>query len=336
MHNYTNIENEKQQQTFTKVKAVSAGIITDTTNNVNRKLQKYTRNKIFAIALSDAYDAIGKPKKADRAYHCADSLLIGYNTLGESKIIKSNYCKLRLCPICSANRSDVKYMQLSNALAQANTLGKYRYIFLTLTVKNVINDDLRLCLEHMLKSFFKLIRKSRFKQSILGFYRTLEITVNKETNTFHPHFHVLLQVNDDYFKENNPLYLTDKDFADLWQSSLGTDYKPFISVNAVKETNSSNINAELTKYTTKASDFIDLENPTITAEIVKCLDSALNGLRLSAFGGALKQADKEYTETDYSNQITNEYCHNIGLYQWQDHHYIIKPLIHSKYFQQDI
>ena len=56
-----------------------------------------------------------------------------------------------------------------------------RYIFLTLTVQNPKLEDTRLIISHMNKSFQRMSQSLRFKNSIVGFCRILEVHLKRKT-----------------------------------------------------------------------------------------------------------------------------------------------------------
>jgi len=321
VHKYTNDTEFCLQQSNEAVTGADLYLksISQRQQNVNEKLRKQGNKKVHAEHLAEAYATLGKHKKADRVFHCCDYIVIGENTDGKAKVIKAHYCKARLCPMCQKRLSSIKYRQLSNALAQLETIQHYRYIHVILTVKNVTGDNLRLCLESILKAYNKLIKKPAFIRSFAGAYRSLEITYNEKAGTFHPHIHVLLPVTEAYFKHKNPLYFTQKRLCEIWQSALCDDYKPLTWITPDKK-KQGDLKTELSKYVSKYEDYIDLENPILTAEKVKYLDSALHGLRLHSFSGILKKADKEFTATDYTKGLVSEFTENKKCYKWVPKH----------------
>src|SRR3712207_9086764 len=55
--------------------------------------------------------------------------------------------------------------QVSKVMTKALEEREYRFIFLTLTCKNVYGEDLNLCLDNMYKAFNSLTKRKQFKQS---------------------------------------------------------------------------------------------------------------------------------------------------------------------------
>src|SRR5699024_9798846 len=127
-------------------------------------------------------------------------------------------------------------------------------------------------------------------QAVKGYFRSLEITYNKKDNTYHPHFHLILAVNESYFKDTR-IYLTQNDWTNLWKKSLKVDYTPVVDVRRVKSKNKDfgKVIAETAKYTVKADDYLIKDedgkiDEELTDNVVKTLDKALHRKRLVSFG----------------------------------------------------
>lgn len=84
----------------------------------------------------------------------------------------------------------------------------------------------------MTESFNKLTRRKAFKDSVNGYFRSLEVTYNEERNEYNPHFHLILAVNKSYFKDTR-IYLTQEDWTNLWKQSLKADYIPIVDVRRI-------------------------------------------------------------------------------------------------------
>ena len=112
-------------------------------------------------------------------------------------------CKNRFCPFCSWRRSRKLSLQGYKILDAIRQKENLRYIFLTLTVQNPKLEDTRLIISHMNKSFQRMSQSLRFKNSIVGFCRILEVHPQEKNQDFmHPHFHVILAVRSSYFKKS--------------------------------------------------------------------------------------------------------------------------------------
>jgi hypothetical protein len=115
-------------------------------------------------------------------FYCSHSLQI------EGDKAKSNFCRKRWCMICNRIRT----AQLINAYKPTLDTWQEKE-FVTLTVKNMPKNELPTAISKMYKSFTKLKDSERkAKENIVGI-RKLEVTYNKFSDEYHPHFHLIIQ-----------------------------------------------------------------------------------------------------------------------------------------------
>ena len=283
--------------------------------------------------LAESYRRIGS-KKYYRVADCSTFLEFRYFfNVNEKKLNRANFCKVRLCPMCSWRRSLKIFGQVSKVMDYVEENYNYRYIFLTLTVENCYGEDLKKTLDHMTESFNRMNQRKIFKQSIKGYFRSLEITYNKECNTYHPHFHLILAVNKNYFTDDK-IYLSQKKWTSLWKSCLKVDYTPIVDVRRIKKDDNNKFGkavAETAKYTVKSEDFIIRNedgqiNEKLTDEVVKTLDLALHRKRLTSFGFIFKKVHKKLNlddmedgdliNTDNDEDLRDDLMSVILRYQW--------------------
>ena len=271
-------------------------ILQDTKNG---KDNNWKERKESTLDLAASYKRIGS-NKYYRVLDCSTFLEFRLTTVNDLKLTNANFCKVRLCPMCSWRRSLKIFGQVSKVMDYVEENYNYRYIFLTLTVKNCYGEDLRDTLDLMTKAFNGMTRRKAFKQAIKGYFRSLEITYNKDDDNYHPHFHIILAVNKNYFTDDK-IYLSQKKWTNLWKSCLKVDYTPIVHVKRIKEDDKKGFGkavAETAKYTVKADDFlIRDENGNIqenlTDEVVETLDYALHRKRLTSFGFIFKEIHKK-------------------------------------------
>lgn len=303
-------------------------ILQDTKNG---KDNNWKERKESALDLAASYKRIGS-NKYYRVLDCSTFLEFRLTIVNHLKLTKANFCKVRLCPMCSWRRSLKIIGQVSRVMDHVEENHNYKYIFLTLTVKNCYSEDLKSTLDLMTKGFNKMNQRKAFKQAIKGYFRSLEITYNKEDDTYHPHFHMILAVNDSYFKDTR-IYLTQKDWTTLWKSCLKVDYTPIVDVRRIKEDNNKGFGkavAETAKYTVKAEDFLIKDEKgnikeNLTDKVVETLDNALHRKRLTAFGFKFKDIHKklnlddaedgDLTNTD-NEDLREDLTDTILRYQW--------------------
>ena len=162
-------------------------------------LKKPTEKKVKNILLSKIHQINNNQSKSSRAYNCGNYLEFSVDCNNERKLKTSNFCKARLCPMCNWRLSQKRFSNLSVVIEQLYEEGKYQLLFLTLTVKNCNGDELRQEIKNILSAWRYMSDKNpMFKKSIHGWFRALEVTYNQETNTYHPHLHVVLVVKLEY------------------------------------------------------------------------------------------------------------------------------------------
>jgi plasmid rolling circle replication initiator protein Rep len=269
------------------------------------KERPWREKKLKTIELAESYRRLGN-KKYYRIKECGTYL--EYKRFLETldfRLNRANFCKVRLCPMCSWRRSLKIFGQTSKIMNTALEEKEYRFLFLTLTCKNVNGEDLSNQIDELFKAFTKTTRRKQFKQSVKGWFRALEVTHNLDKSsvnydTYHPHFHMVLMVNESYFKDTR-IYLTHKDWVELWKSCMSIDYEPFINIKAfksgTKEETEKSV-AEVAKYAVKDDDLIIKDesgqvDEELTDDAVFILDKALANRRLTAFGGKLREIQQE-------------------------------------------
>jgi len=299
--------------------------------NKNGKDNNWKERKESNLKLADSYKRLGF-KKYYRVVDCSTFLEFGVTKSSNLKLLKANFCKVRLCPMCAWRRSLKIFGQVSKVMDYVERNYNYRYIFLTLTVKNCYGEDLKDTLDLMTKSFNKLSERKAFKQAVKGYFRSLEITYNKKDNTYHPHFHLILAVNKNYFTDDRT-YLSQEKWTNLWKESLKVDYTPVVDVRRVKSKNKDfgKVVAETAKYTVKADDYLIKDedgkiDEELTDNVVKTLDKALHRKRLVSFGFIFKEIHKmlklDDTEdgslenTDNEDELRDDLTDIILRYQW--------------------
>lgn len=212
--------------------------------------------------------------------------------------------------MCNWRRSLKIAYQNKKVIEKANESEKLRWLFLTLTVKNVEADELKSTLEDMTKGFNRLFKYTKVQKSVKGYFRALEVTRNTDPTstsfgTYHPHFHVLIAVKPSYFQGG--YYIKQADWAELWKKANKLDYIPVTHVTTVKakkqavdvegiaqevQTSIADSKAifEVSKYPVKDVDIIGTGDKVTTegVETVLALDNALAHKRLISYGGILK------------------------------------------------
>lgn len=294
MYDKNNINDDENQE---------IEVLADTTDC--GKTRPWKEKKMNSLKLSESYERLGYSKKAKRVRFCGSSLTYKVDVAnGSKKLFSADFCKVRLCAMCAWRRSLKVFAQVSKVMDMLCGTKKYNFIFLTLTVKNCNAEQLSQEIDKLFYGFKKLMLKTSVKKAVKGWFRALEVTHNtnrhsKSYDTYHPHFHVILQVNPTYFKTKG--YLKHKDWITMWREVMNLDYDPEVNIQKAKAKNISGAVAEIAKYTVKDKDYIIEHDESLTDESVKTLDAALRNRRLTAFGGMMKEIHKQLELDDEEN-----------------------------------
>lgn len=260
-------------------------------NTVEQKIQselncKFVPKKLKGQYLADVYDAINMAARSERVRSCGTFL--EYHLQPDSaKLVKANFCKDRLCPMCNWRRSLKVFGQVSRIMDVLEQ-GCFRFLFLTLTVKNCSADSLSLVLDNMQSSFVRLMRLQRVDSVVSGAVRIIEITYNSITNEYHPHMHVIFAVKPDYFHK---YYISQSEWTSLWRSAARLDYRPIVHIQTIKESAKgvSKAVAEIAKYAVKDSDYLTNDLSDSIQRVLDLLGS-ISRRRLLSFTGVFKSA----------------------------------------------
>lgn len=246
--------------------------------------------------------------------HCGSYLAFSHcpNHSAEKHLVRADFCKNRLCPMCNWRKSLKMYGQMTEIVEKMTTdRADLRFIFLTLTVENPEGQDLSATIDAMNKGFALLVDKSKtlaatksVKKNILGWFKSLEITYNTETNKYHPHFHVVLAVPDSYFTRG---FLTTAKWVKLWRACMKLDYDPIVHVQAADMTDKGAV-CEITKYATKGEYLINCPDDQAAAAVT-VLANSLRNRRLVGFGGIFRDVRKFLKQDDIE---TGDLVHVAG------------------------
>lgn len=262
------------------------------TGKVRPWKEKKTSNVSYAEILQ-----ILEFKKAKNVGECGQILEFKPTDLGYLKLYRAWFCKSKLCPICNWRRSMKNSAQTQKIVESVvSDKPKARWLFLTLTVKNVSDgESLKESLSQMTKAFNKMVKYKKVKENLIGFMRNIEVTVNQETGFYNQHMHVLLCVENQYFKNKNN-YITQKEWKSFWKKALKINYDPVVDVRAIKSNKKGDSNIEsavkeTSKYSVKSADYLT-ENEKRNLEIVYDLEKGLYNKRMISYGGLLKEKHK--------------------------------------------
>lgn len=260
----------------------------------NGKERPWRKYKMANEYLSMAYQNIDT-KKADRLKACGKVLTFEVDAQGNKKLVQAESCRVRLCPLCSWRRSLKSYYNTMKIVDYINTnYARTSYIFVTLTVQNCKGDKLSQTLDLLFAALQRLTQRKEIKSVWRGSVRNVEVTHNVNINsswydTYHPHIHMLVAVNQSYFKDKR--YISRDKLKRLWGECLRVEYEPQVDIRACKGTDAHAV-AECSKYATKASDYLIFDDWDLTVETVRTLDRALANRRLINYSGIFRDVKR--------------------------------------------
>ena len=319
---------------MTKQDIAPLHIYINTNQSENQDLKFYNAMKAAhkkanaAIERFYKNDEIAKhTEKGARLAECANYISYKhYFITDEYKLEHINLCRDRLCLNCQLALSRKLIRQLVWSIEHLQMNHGDTLQFLTLTAPNVQAHDLRTQIQTLNKAVKSFLRKYDIKD----YFRSTEITYNKNNKTYHPHFHILMIAPE---STNFPLF--DKTmgkyganalqfaWAAKWQeisgkklTTISGNGKAYLEAT-IYEVHDKRSIFELTKYVTKPT---DITEPVIKALYGRSIDetgttnTGIAGLRLKTPCGQFKdlanrykicaeierQAEKElYSQLDY-------------------------------------
>ena len=301
------------------------------TEDINKeKLKKeWTDLKKAQVKYSDMCQSTNRRIKLgnstlDMIKFCGDYLeFLANKSFDKHKLKRGSFCKTRLCPTCAKRKSLRWIFALSLFVEYVNSTYDYEYLLLTLTAPNVKGDDLHDELKKYSKAFDQMLKRKKYKAIVQGFIRKLEITYNKKTDTYHPHYHVIIAVNKSYFKDKD-LYIKRDTWLKDWQRAMKDSSITQVDIRKVYD--KSTVDTDLTKssiqtgilevakYTAKSGDYLISEDVFVT------FWNSLKHMREFTFGGCFKEAHNLFKlgELDYLIPEDNtEWVYRL-IYHWSN------------------
>lgn len=151
-------------------------------------LKKRAKNAFFSKELARNLTTLDSPlnKAYRRTLFDCGSMLIQ-----EGQKLTGKYCNSRWCNTCNRIRTAKLTNGYRNALEAFSAPQ-----FVTLTIPNVGKESLQETIRMMLESIVLIIRSRRRKKIEVNGIRKLECTYNADRDDYHPHFHFILDGED--------------------------------------------------------------------------------------------------------------------------------------------
>lgn len=184
--------------------------------------------------LSNLVELDVTPQHQTRFKACGSNAWVQYSKATDSYRVRSDACNLRWCPACRRAAGQHTQRWLSQIF---ELKPRHGWKLLTFTVKHG-----RLPLADQVKAlrlaFRRLRQRSFWKAAVAGGVYILELSFNSESQTWHPHFHVLADTK----------YIAQALLSKQWLTATRTS--PIVDIRQV--TNTATAIEYLTKYLTKS------------------------------------------------------------------------------------
>ena len=290
-----------------------------TAKNANIKAYMFMK-KSKSISVSDT--------TLDRMHNCGKVVKYALDTVNEKKkLLYTETCESRFCARCQKMKSIKLGQKLFTLTNYLKVEKEYRFLFITLTVPNVSKDDLKEEIKEINSAIDKMTQRKKFQQ-FKAYFTKLEITYNRKRNDYHPHIHLLVAVEKNYFDKRNKDYIKQEELLKHWQSAKNDYSITQVDIRALKDNNDDKLMKsilELSKYEAKSSDF------AINQEVFETFYFALKGARMTRFNreyrtlGKIYDVDKYGIFEDYQLEI-DEYgeftCKSISHWQFKTKEYL--------------
>jgi len=307
-------------------------IINENKENVNKVVEEVQKTfnkpkqKTDRVAAKFPHDH----KENKKLYECSQSIFTTILQHQQNKDIKKNLsffaCKSKFCSICNQIKSKKWARETFKTITRIQKEEEQKFLFLTLTIQNVKIEELDATIKKMNKAFNKLWNRY-FNKQFNGFIRVLEITF-PNGDMSHPHFHILVSVNKNYFYKSNKDYFTTERISELWGRVLKVDYLPIVDIRTIKPKKKNGkiikqaipaVISEMLKYPMKDTDYNKLDKNTMVL-----LYSNLFRKRLIATGGNLKMSINKIEDTNELNEVED-------LEEWKKLAYIVMKFYKGSY-----
>ena len=215
-----------------------------TLDDLSRRDYRFRKWKTATIKIAGELQKSDYDDKATILSGCASQLIFKQQEKS-LKLLKTHFCKHRICPLCAWRKRLVWLQKLHISLNTIQNLYKekrlkFKLIFLTISQKNCRIDDLNKEINKMSKAWDRFVddnlAKTPFYPKIFpsdGYFRALEVT-NKLINYevwCNVHYHVLIVAPQDYAKKS---FVTHPEWVKAWRKAMQLDYDPTAHVKFIK------------------------------------------------------------------------------------------------------
>lgn len=155
-----------------------------------KELQKYSFINVIPALLKHGFE-----EKAYSMSNCGNWLELAHcNSCGTNYLSGFNSCKERFCPICELKRSRLWFAKMVPVVEELLD-NKFYLNMITLTIPD--NSNLKNGVDLLFSTFRYLTHEDKlmsreFNNRFIGGIRCLEVKKSKNSNMWHPHFHIIV------------------------------------------------------------------------------------------------------------------------------------------------
>ncbi len=298
--------------------------------------EKFLDYKMDNQVLIESFKRLGEFRRAEKVTVCGTEL--HYRVFQDNttpKLFFANFCKDRLCRMCTWRRSKKIFGQVSSIMDVLENEG-YAFVFASLTIRNGSSENLAFMLNEIQSAFNKFLQRVPIRKAFKGVFKTVEITRNEKrirSIEWHPHIHMIIAVNKSYFSSR--YYISHDMLMRIWRDCCRLDYDPFVEIHKIRprELNNSEDGEmslkgavlEVSKYTLKGCDYLSGDDRDID-RAVSLLGDVLTGRRLCSFTGVFKKVAKQLKlddmiDGDLVNTDNEKIRHDVEcmivIFRWQ-------------------
>lgn len=331
------------KQNYNKFKRKEQAVLSSVSNyNPKKGFQSTENDDLFEAQRKKAYHSrahdLMRPHLSEVGSHrmetCGDWLWMLENSDGtKRKLEKGFFCGLRFCPACAWRYSLAWGRALCAVDRYLCDQKKLVPILVCLTIKNVRAEMLRSSIDRMARGWHDLLKLRRYSEW-KNYARKTEVTYNRETCEYHPHFHIMLWVPKKYFKGTK--FIKQEQLLEDWKAVMDmpeitqVDIRRAYNKDEKKQkcdyegTSHSSAVAEVAKYVAKPADYTD-ENPAVFSGFYE----GLRGVRIITLAGAAKSALQEFRKgnlcefdpvqpddlAQFTHRAIYHFHHTAGVYE---------------------
>ena len=294
---------------------------------------KFLDKRMNNTALIESFIRLKRFRQAEQVSWCGTQLEFKApaDQSEAPKLFKANFCKNRLCSMCTWRRSMKIFGQVSQVMDVIQS--DYEFIFLTLTVRNCSAEMLPATIDQLQEGFNRLMKTAQIRKAFKGYFKALEITHHPEylrDVEYHPHLHLIVAVNKSYFTSRD--YISQAKLIGLWQSVCALEYTPVVGIQKIRQADIQKNEISLKKAVCEVAKY-SIKNSEVTRgsfdEIDRTVETYITALasrRLCSFGGIFKKTAKalkldDLTEGDLVRtdieHVRSDVAYMIIGYKWQ-------------------